>query len=89
MKRHIEGGRGALSIGTLFVAGFGSFHLLLLILAVVWVASTMIVIPLHFYRVWKKWARVSNRREYTAWVGFETAATVALIWLGIYSAISR
>jgi hypothetical protein len=89
MKRHFEGGLWTLSMGTLFVAGFARSHLLLLILAVASVASTTVVIPLHFYRAWKKWRLVPNRREYAAWVGFETAAAVVLISLGIYFAISR
>lgn len=89
MKRHIEGVLWALCIGTLFIAGLTSSSLMLIVLAIVWVASTVVVIPLHFYRAWHKWQHVSNRRGYAAWVGFETAATVALISLGIYSVFSR
>lgn len=89
MKRHIEGALWALSFGTLFAAAFASSRLFLLTLAIVWVASSVIAIPLHFYRVWKRWAVVSNKAEYAAWVSFETAATIALISLGIYSVMSR
>jgi hypothetical protein len=88
MRRHVEGALWLLSIGALFVAAYVSSRQLLLILAIVWVASTVIVIPMHFYRAWKKWAHVPNRREYVVWVGFETATTAALISLGIYSVIS-
>jgi hypothetical protein len=89
MKRHIEGVFWALSIGTLFVAGFATSRLFLLTLAIVWVSSTVIVIPCHFCRAWKRWAVVSNKAEYAVWVSFETAATIALISLGIYSVLSR
>jgi hypothetical protein len=47
------------------------------------------VVRLHFYRAWKRWALVSNRCEYAAWVSFETLATLVLISLGIYSVLSR
>jgi hypothetical protein len=89
MKRHIEGVLWALSIGTLFIAGFGPPRPFLLIVAIAWFASTAAVIPLHFYRAWKRWAHVSNKREYAAWVGFETVGAAILISLGVYLAILR
>ena len=60
MKQRIEGILWALSIGTLFVAGLGRSRPLLLILAIAWIVSTAAVIPLHFYRAWRRWAHVSN-----------------------------
>ena len=89
MRRHTEGMLWAISIGTLFMAAFASSRPFLLTLAIVWVSSTVIVIPFHFYRAWKRWAVVSNRTEYAVWVGFETAATIVLISLGVYSVMSR
>jgi len=89
MKRHIEGVLWALSIGTPFVAAFVSSRPFLLILAIAWACFIVIVVRLHFYRAWKRWALVSNRCEYAAWVSFETLATLVLISLGIYSVLSR
>jgi hypothetical protein len=89
MKQHLEGLLWALSIGAMPAAAMVSSRPFLLFLAVMWIVSTAIVIPLHFYRAWKKRAHVSNRRGYAVWVGFETVATLALISLGIYSVVSR
>jgi hypothetical protein len=89
MKGHVEGVLWPLSIATLLVAGLGRSRLLLLILAILWAVSTSIVIPVHFYRAWKRWERVSNRRDYATWVGFETVTAIVLISLGIYAVISK
>ncbi len=89
MKRHLEGLLWALSVCALFAASSGSSRSLLIVLGFLWLASTAIVIPVHFYRAWKKLARVPNRSEYAVWVGFETVAAVILVSLGIYGAISR
>ncbi|MFZ0201047.1 MAG: hypothetical protein WB523_15950 [Candidatus Sulfotelmatobacter sp.] len=89
MKQRIEGILWALSIGTLFVAGLGRSRPLLLILAIAWIVSTAAVIPLHFYRAWRRWAHVSNKLQYAAWVGFEAAATAVLISLVIYTTIFK
>jgi hypothetical protein len=89
MKRYFEAVLWTLSVGALLAAAMVSSRPFLLFLATVWIVSTAIVIPLHFYRAWKRWAHVSNRRAYAVWVGFETAATLALISLGIFAAISR
>jgi len=89
MKRHLEGELWVLSIGALPAAAMTSSRPFLLILGIVWIVSTTIVIPLHFYRARKKWAHVPNRRGYAVWVGFETLATLALISLGIFAVISR
>lgn len=87
MKKHIEGVLWTFSVGVPFVAGLvGPSHLFLPIFGV-WLLSTAIVIPLHFCRAWKRWAVVTNRREYALWVGFETAATLALVSLVICAVI--
>jgi hypothetical protein len=87
VKQHSEGILWTLSIGTLLVAGLAHSRLLLLILAAVWMASTAVVIPLHFYRAWNRWPLVPNKLHYAAWLGFETTATALLILLGIFRAI--
>ena len=89
MMQHIEGALWMLSLGALLLAAYVSSRTFLLIVAIVFATSTLVVIPLHFYRAWRRWTRVSNKRQYAAWVGFETAATFALISLGIYSVVSR
>jgi hypothetical protein len=89
MKRHIEGMLWAVSFLSLTVAAMMTGKSYLMVLAVIWIVSSMIVIPLHFYKAWRRWREVPNRRGYAAWVGFETIATMALIGLFVYSVFSR
>jgi len=89
LKRNVEGVLWALSIGSLFLAALTSSRPLLLALALVWFASGVTVIPLHFYRAWRKWPKVPNRRQYALWVGFETLATATLIVLGVCLVLSK
>ncbi len=88
MKNHLEGILWSVSIGALFLGGFISSHALVIAFGVAWLVQH----DRHsaaFYRAWKKWGYVTNRREYAAWVGFETAAVLALIVLGTYTVISK
>ncbi len=89
MKRHIEGILWAVSFLSLIVAAMITNRWFLFIVAVVWLLSTFIVIPLHFYRAWRRWPEVTNKRQYATWVGFETLAAMVLIGLFVYSVSSR
>ncbi|MFZ1133152.1 MAG: hypothetical protein WBV31_02400 [Terriglobales bacterium] len=84
MKHHVEGMLWAVSLLSLIVAAMTTTKAYLLVVAVVWVVSSVTVIPLHFCKAWRRWREVPNKREYGAWVGFETLATVALIGLFVY-----
>jgi hypothetical protein len=89
MKRHCEGILWAVSLLSLIVAAMTTTKAYLLIVAVVWIASSVIVIPLHFYRAWRRWAGVTNPRQNAVWIGFETFATVVFIGLFVYSMSSH
>lgn len=89
MKRHIEGILWAVSFLSLIVASTTTQRVFLFIVAIVWVLSTVIVIPLHFVRAWRRWPEAANQRQYAVWVGFETAATIMLIALFVYSVSSH
>ena len=89
MKRHSEGMLWAVSFLSLIVAAMTTTRAYLLVVAIVWVVSSVIVIPLHFYKAWRRWADVPNKRQYAAWIGFETIATMALIGFFVYSISSR
>ena len=89
MKRHIEVILWAFALLLPLLANFGSSRLYLGLIAVVWLAATSTVVPLHFYRAWKKWESVPNRKEYAAWVGFETLATCGFIGLCLYGLFSN
>jgi len=88
MKHHVEGMLWTVSFLSLIVAAMPT-KAYLLVVAVVWVGPTVIVIPLHFYRAWHRWADVPNKQQYAAWVGFETIATIVLIGFFIYSMSPR
>jgi hypothetical protein len=89
MKRHVEGILWAVSFLSLVVAAMTTGRTYLFAITMVWVAATVIVIPLHFYKAWLRWCDVPNRRQYAAWVGFETLAAVTLIGLFVYAVCSH
>jgi hypothetical protein len=89
LKRHIEGVLWAALFGSLMTAAFVSGRTALVVLGFICVASIAIVLPLHFYRAWKKLGQIKNQGQYAVWVGFETVAAIGLLTLGIYSLVSR
>jgi len=89
MKQHIEGALWVVSFGSLLAAAYSSSRTPVFVLAILWLGSTAIVIPMHFYRAWKNLAGVPNKRLYSLWVGLETVATIALVAIGIYSATQK
>ena len=89
MKRHIEGILWAVSFLALIVASMTTNRAYLVVIAIVWLLSTVIVIPLHFVRAWRRWPKIPNKRQYAIWVGFETFATIMLIALFLCSVSSR
>jgi predicted alpha/beta hydrolase len=85
MKRHAEAILWAVSFLSLIVAAMTATRAYLFPITLVWIVSTVIVIPLHFYRAWRRWRDVPNKRQYAAWVGLETLAALALIGLFVYA----
>jgi len=80
MPRQIEGILWLTSVISLLVAALAPARSYLLVLvAVVWVGATAVVIPLHFFRAWRRLGSVSNRGEYALWVGFETLFAAGLV----------
>ena len=84
IRRHIEGFLCFLAPLSLIVAAVTSSKVVLLGCGFVSLVSIAIVVPLHFYRAWGRLGAVPNRRQYAAWVGFESVATVVLIALAIW-----
>jgi hypothetical protein len=89
MKRHAEGLLWFASFGCLFAATLTSLQPYLPLIAVVWAVTTVTVVPLHFLRAWRKLEQAPNKGQYAAWVGFETACTVALVGGFVYLLILR
>jgi cation transport ATPase len=85
MKHHAEEMLWVIWFLSLMVAAMTTTKAYLSVIAIVWVVSSAAVIPLHFYKAWRRWREVPNTREYAAWVGFETLAAMALIGLFVYS----
>ena len=54
--------------------------------AILWLVVTAIVIPLHFYKAWRRLATVPNRGEYAIWVFLETMLAAAAMALFLYLA---
>jgi hypothetical protein len=89
MKRHVEGMLWVVSFLSLIVAAMTTDKSYLMALVVLWIASSMIVIPLRFYKAWRRLSQAANKRQYAAWVGFETIAGVAFITLFLCSVFAR
>jgi hypothetical protein len=89
MKQQVEGMLWVVSFLSLIVAAMTTGKSYLMVLAVIWIVSSMLVIPLHFYKAWRRLSQVANKRQYAAWVGFETIATVAFIALFVCAVFSR
>jgi hypothetical protein len=67
------------SFGSLLLAAYVPGRSSLLLIAVVWLGTTVAVIPLHFFRAWRKFRSVPNKGEYACWVGIETLGTCAFV----------
>jgi len=89
MRGHIEGVLWVVSFGCLWAAALTSPKVYLPVIAAVWLLSTVTVIPLHFVKAWRKLGTVPNKRQYAAWVGFESACTLALVGGFVYALFSR
>lgn len=63
MKRHAEGMLWVVSFVSLIVTAMTTTKAYLPDIAIVWVVSSVIVIPLHFYKAWRRWLGVANKRE--------------------------
>ena len=69
MKRHVEGMLWAVSFLSLVAAAMITTRVYLVIVACVWIVSSVVVIPLHFIKAWRRWPDVENKRQYAAWGG--------------------
>jgi hypothetical protein len=89
MKRHAEGILWVASLLSLMAASKTTSKSYLSVLAALWIVSLVTVIPLHFYQAWRRLSEVVNKRQYAAWVGFETIVVVVIIGLFVYSLSSH
>lgn len=81
----IEGLLWSVSVVCLFFAAI-LLRPVALVFAVAWLVTAAIVIPLHFYRAWRKLATVPDRTGYALRVLFETMFAAAAVALLVYLA---
>lgn len=88
MRNHTEGILWTAVLGLPLLVTQISAREILLLFAAVWVAAIMVVIPLHFYKAWRRYNSLPNKREYAVWVGVETLFTAGLLSIG-YVVLAR
>lgn len=83
MWRHIEGTLWLVSLISLALAAQTFAVPYLKLIAVVWAVATITVVPLHFWRAWRRLSAVPNKHEYALCVGVETllAAGLAVVFV--------
>jgi hypothetical protein len=89
MRKHTEGILWTVVFGLPLLVTQISARELLLLVAVVWVAAIAVVIPLHFYKAWRSFESVPNRRQYAFWVGLETLFAAGLLGSIGYGMLGR
>jgi len=89
LVRHFEGSLWLLAVVCPILAAMTNQRAWLLPLALIWLLAICVVVPLPFWRAWRRLATVGNKTQYAAWVGFETVCVVGLIVVVVYSAVSR
>lgn len=87
MKRHAEGLLWLAWFGFLFADVLSSESPYQPLLAIVWAATTLIAVPLHFLKAWRKLRAAPNKAGYAAWVVFQALCALGLIgglvWLSV------
>ncbi len=78
-----------LAFGGLVLAAQTASRVLLALIAIICLSSLVVVIPLHFWRAWRRVFVVPNRSEYAVWVGLETLFAVALVSGCVYMVSAR
>jgi len=67
MKKRAEAILWVISFLSLTLAAMTAARAFLLVIAVVWFSSTVVVVPLHFYNAWRRWGYVANRQQFAPW----------------------
>ena len=89
MLRHFEGLLWSLAVICLILAAMVTDRRVLLAVAVIWLLSVAIVIPLHLWKAWRRLPTVVNKTGYAVWVGFETMCVAAFIVFCVHGLISH
>jgi hypothetical protein len=84
--KHLEGILWLTTFSSLLLAAQISDRAYLMVIAGIFVASTVIVVPLHFFRASGRLRSVPNKRAYAFWVGLETLFAGSLIFAFVFGA---
>ncbi|HKI26742.1 MAG TPA: hypothetical protein VKA07_10475 [Candidatus Sulfotelmatobacter sp.] len=87
-KKHVEGMLWLTAFLCPLLATQTSVRACLMMIAVIWAGSIVTVVPLHFWRAWRRLGSVLNKREYAVWVGFETLGACGIAGF-VFSAVAR
>ena len=74
-----------MALTSFMLAGMTSSKAVLILLGTLGVGSTIWVVPLHFFRAWRRFRSVPNRHEYALWVGFETVLAFGFFLCAIWT----
>ena len=89
MGKRLEDMLWLAALGGLIGATQTSSRALLAVIGFAVVTSLAAAIPLHFWRAWRKFGSVPNRRAYAVWVGLESLFTIAFISGCVYMVAAR
>jgi hypothetical protein len=79
VKKHLEGVLWLTAFGSLVLAAQASTRAYLMVIAGIFVISTAIVLPLHFFVAWRRLRTIPNKRSYAFWVGLESLFAGGLV----------
>jgi general secretion pathway protein G len=88
MKRHAEGLLWLAWLGCAVAAALSSQNYYLPVLTVAWAATTLVVVPLHFLKAWRRLRATPNKAGYAMWVVFQALCALGLIGGLIWMSVS-
>jgi apolipoprotein N-acyltransferase len=89
MRRRVESVLWLTTPISIMLAAVTSAKIPLMVLGALCVGATLVVVPLHFFRAWRRLGSVPNRREYAVWVGLETLFVAGLAAGFVSCVVSR
>lgn len=85
LRRHVEGVLWLTVLTSFVLSAMTSAKVPLIVLGILGIGAAMVVVPLYFWRAWRRSAAVANRGEYVAWVSFETLFACSFVLAVIYA----
>jgi hypothetical protein len=89
MRKHTEAALWMVVFGLPLLVTQISATKLKMMVGALWLASIVLVVPLHFCKAWQRFGSVPNKREYALWVGLETIFAAGLLGSFGYAVLAR